>query len=144
MAGVIPKFVHGPVTYKVTGTVRGGRLVEAVDGGTVQEAAAGSLKVLGVATKDAKEGGSTFETADEFGNPVYSMVEVTEYVAVGNPGYWPVQYAAAAEFGEALIAAADGTVTPAGATPDPLAVIGYCAEPDGVAEAGPGLAKINR
>lgn len=148
MPGVVPKFVGGPITYKVKGTVHGGRLVEGqvpdVDGGIIAEAAAGSTKVLGVATKDARKAVAP-TSADAFGNPVTDLTQVTDEVAVGKGGVYPVTYAANAAFGDKLIAAANGTVTPAGATPDARTIVGECREPLGVVVATNtvGLAWIN-
>jgi cytochrome c oxidase assembly protein Cox11 len=45
-------------------------------------------------------------------------------------------YAAAAQWREPLIAAANGQVTPAGAAPDFATVVGYCDEPGGVLAGG--------
>lgn len=132
MPGVVPKFVGGPITYKVKATVRGGRLVEAAaadaDGGVIQEAAAGSVLVLGIATKDARKAVAA-TTLDGFGNPITDVTQVTDEVAVGKGGVYPVTYAANASFGAKLIAAANGTVTPAGATPDARTIVGECREP---------------
>lgn len=147
MSGVIPRFGRGPVTYKVTETVKGGQLVEARAGGVVGVAAAGSTKCLGVATKDATPA-STGASTDAFGNPVQSLVEVTDHVAVDNSGaYYAVTYAADAAFGVALKAAANGQVTPwvTGVDAADL-IVGYCAEEAGVvvATSATGLAKIGR
>lgn len=135
MPGVVPKFVGGPITYKVKGTVNGGRLVEAAaadaDGGIIQQAAAGSVKVLGIATKDARKAVAA-TTTDPFGNPVTDVTQVTDEVAIGKGGVYPCVYAANASFGDKLIAAANGTVTPAGATPDARTLVGECREPLGV------------
>lgn len=144
MAGVVPKFTTGPVTYKSGEKIVGGQVVEARANGVVGVAAAGSTKVLGVATRDAIPAADRpGETTDIFGNPVYSDVEYGEYVAVG-VGFYPVAYDAPAEFGQALIAAADGAVTPAAAAADAQTIIGYCAEVNGVAAPGVALAKISR
>lgn len=145
MPGVIPKFERGPVTYEVNAVVRGGRLVEP-DGTTkkVKEATAGTTKCLGVATKDAKPRGSTTGT-DEFGNDTITMVNVTEFTAVGGSNaIYPVTYSANASFGDMLVVTANGTVAPAGAAPDSRTVVGQCREPGGVVVAtNPvGLAKI--
>lgn len=145
MAGVIPKFTTGPVTYKVGEVVPGGSLVAARDdlpAGTVGVAGAGSLRVLGVATKDAKPASDPNST-DEFGNLRLDVSGVTDLVAVG-VGFYPVKYAATAKHGDALIAAANGQVTPAGATPDARSIVGYCAEVLGVTAGAVGLAKISR
>jgi hypothetical protein len=45
-------------------------------------------------------------------------------------------YAAAATFGQRLVAAANGQVTPAGAAPDAREVIGVCYEEAGVSTVG--------
>lgn len=146
MAGVIPKFENGPVTYEVNAVVRGGRLVEP-DGttGKVKEATANTVKCLGVATKDAKPRGSASST-DEFGNEVTTLVNVTEHVAVGGSNRtYPVTYAANAAFGDLLKAAANGTVTPwVDGTDSPARIVGRCAEKAGVVVAtkAVGLAKI--
>lgn len=145
MTGIIPKFESGPITYEVTAVVRGGRLVEP-DGvtGKVKEAAAGSFKVLGVATTDAQPT-ATADTTDAFGNQVITMTHVDQYTAVGGNGrVYPVEYAANAAFGDWLIAGAAGTVTPAGIAPDARTVVGQCREPGGVviATKSTGLAKI--
>lgn len=134
MPGVVPKFVDGPITYKVKATVRGGRLVEAaaadVNGGVVQEAGAASVKVLGVATKDARLAVDP-NTTDTFGNIITDTTQITDEVAVG-VGVYPVVYSANAAFGDPLVATAAGTVAPAGAAPDARTVIGQCREPLGV------------
>lgn len=143
MSGVVPRFQHGgPVTYQVAEAVAGGKLVEARAGGLVGVAAAASVHVLGIATKDAQPTASGAST-DSFGNPVQSLVEVTNTVAVdGNGKIYPVTYAAAAAFGDVLIAAANGQVTPAGAAPDARQIVGRCVEPNGVAAGAVGLARI--
>lgn len=145
MGGIIPKFESGPVTYEVVESVPGGRLVEGRAAKKVGLAAAGSLKVLGVATTDAKPVGSQNST-DEFGNQVIGTSPVDQYTAVGGNGrIYPVEYAADAAFGDMLIAAAAGKVTPAGAAPDARTIIGQCREPGGVVVAtrSVGLAKIH-
>lgn len=145
MTGIIPKHERGPVTYEVNAVVRGGRLVEPdAATGKVKEAAAGSLKVLGVATTDAQPT-PTADTTDAFGNQVITMVQVTKYTAVGGNGaIYPVEYSANAAFGDKLVATAAGTVAPAGATPDARSIVGECREPGGVvfATKSTGLAKI--
>lgn len=134
MPGVVPKFVDGPITYKVKATVIGGHIVEGAaadaDGGICQHAGAASVKVLGVATKDARKAVDP-TTTDPFGNPITDVTQVTDEVAVGQ-GVYPVFYSANANFGDALVATANGTVAPAGATPDARTVVGQCREPLGV------------
>jgi len=53
-------------------------------------------------------------------------------VAYGGMEVDGVTYTADCAEGLALIAAANGDVSPAGATPDARTVIGWCAEPGGV------------
>lgn len=148
MPGVVPKFVGGPITYKVKATVRGGRLVEGAaadaDGGVVQEASAASVVVLGVATKDARKAVAA-TTTDTFGNPITDVTQVTDEVAVGKGGVYPVVYSANATFGQKLVATAAGTVAPAGAAPDARTIVGECREPLGVniATNAVGLAWVN-
>lgn len=141
MAGVIPRFTTGPVTYNVVETVRGGQIVEARAGSKVGVAGAGSTKVLGVATKDATPPASQ-QSVDAFGRQVTNLTEITEFVAVGHAAEYPVTYAAAAAFGDPLVAAANGQVAPAGAAPDARTIIGRCTEPAGVALGAVGLARI--
>jgi len=132
MSGVTVKFEHGPATYTVAEAVTGGQLVEARASSVVGVAAAGSVKVLGVALKDATN--ATPATTDSY--PLPSTVPVARGVTVR------VTYAAAANFGDKLIAAASGQVTPAGATPDARTVVGQCTEPAGVSSGAVGLARI--
>lgn len=145
MSGVTPRYQGGaPITYTVVETIVGGQLVEARTGGVVGVAAAGSLKCVGVATKDATPTVSGTGT-DAFGNPTFAVAYVDNLVATGGgDAVYSVTYAANAAFGDRLICAANGTVTPAGAAPDARTVIGYCAEPNGVVIGtnAVGLAKI--
>lgn len=142
MAGVIPRFTTGPVTYTVVEAVKGGQLVEGRAGSKIGVAGAGSTKVLGVATRDAVPTVNTAGT-DQFGNQVLIVeANVSQFVAVGHAAEYPVTYAAAAAFGDPLIAAANGQVTPAGATPDARTIVGRCTEPAGVASGATGLARI--
>jgi len=144
MSGVNPRYVQGPVTYQVVETVVGGQLVEARTGGKVGVAAAGSVRCLGVATKDATPTVAGTGT-DVFGNPTFALQMVTDQVAVGgSDAIYPVTYSANATFGDRLVCTANGTVAPAGAAPDARTVVGVCAEPNGVVIATNviGLAKI--
>ena len=151
MPGVVPKFVGGPITCRVLETVKGGQLVEARTAavaspgiGNIGVAAAASVKVLGVATKDARVPASN-ETTDTFGNVTVDVTQITEFTAVGVEGVYPVLYSANAAFGDPLVATANGTVAPAGVTPDARTIVGRCWEPGGVVFAtNPlGLVKIN-
>lgn len=153
MAGVVPKFVSGPITAKVAETIKGGQLVEARAGGLVGVAAAASVKVLGVATKDARLPVSG-ETTDAFGNVTLDVSQITEYVSIGVEGVYPVTYSANASFGDLLVATANGQVAPLAAAGAAYVqaeanatrgIVGRCWEPNGVVIAtnAVGLAKIN-
>lgn len=137
MPGIPVVFKHGQRTYTPAdnATIVGGQLVEAVAGGRIQKAAAGSVKVLGVALNDAiaPEDLVTTGTTGADGRPVVSTAILPQNVAVvSNGAEVRVTYAANAAFGDKLIAAANGTVTPAGATPDARTIVGICTEPAGV------------
>lgn len=137
MPAVTNLFEHGPITYPVSASTSGGQLVEAVSGGTVAPAAAGSVVVLGVAVKNAEpsDAGATSTTA--YGADVVDASWPRDEVAVAYRGVFRVTYAAAAAFGDLLVAAANGQVTPytAGTTTFD-AIVGRCVEPGGVAAAG--------
>lgn len=146
MGSIQQRFTSGPRTYEAVEALVGGELVEARAGGVelpgCGKAAAGSLKVLGVAQKDASvhPGNAAPRT------PVAGVLDVTMApyeVAVISDGFVPVKYAAAAAYGDRLVAAANGTVTPAGATPDARTIVGWCAEKGGVVLGGTGLTRIN-
>ena len=135
MSGVHYTLQHGPDTFEVNVPVTGGMLVEP-DGttGRVKPATAGSLKVLGVAATDAKPAGSDtpldFTVARPHVAVYYSPVDIK------------VTYTNAATFGAKLIAAANGQVTPAGATPDAASIVGICTEPGGVAAGAKGRIRL--
>lgn len=137
MPGITQVTKTGPKTFTPAdnATIVGGQLVEAVAGGRIQKAGAGSLAVLGVALGDAiaPEDLVTGATTDGAGRPVVSSAVLPTNVAVAYGGVEvPVTYAANATFGAKLIAAANGTVTPAGAAPDARTIVGVCTEPAGV------------
>jgi len=134
MAGTIPRFNGGPVTYEVVETVLGGKLVEARAASKVGVAAAGSVKCLGVATKDAAPVAALTGT-DAFGNPTINISPVSQYVAVqGIPAIFDtIVYAANAAFGDLLKCAALGQVTPwVTGTDNPSLIVARCVEPAGV------------
>jgi len=146
MPGVPQVTQGGPKTFVPADNafVRGGRLVEAVAGGRIQEAGAASTKVLGVALTDAiaPEDVNTTTTTDAQGRPVTPLYSLPTSVAVAYGGTEvPVTYAADAAFGDLLIAAAAGTVTPGAVAGQ---IVGRCTEPLGVTVAtNPvGLARI--
>jgi hypothetical protein len=123
---------HGRPTYPVVEAVAGGQLVEGRAGG-VGVAAAGSKKFLGVAIDDAvPPGGVITETTIAGQSSLVGIPQPTEVVLATNGDEVPVQYAANATNGQALIAAAAGKVTPAPDGSDPAIIVGRCIEPDGV------------
>ena len=139
--GAIPQVRKtGPKSYPAVVAVTGGQVVEgrATGSGGVGPAAAGSLKVLGVALNDAV---ATLVT-----DPVNGVLDTNPTgtrVNVANGEEVPVTYAATAAFGDPLIAAANGQVTPAGATPDARTIIGRCTVVGGVSAGQVGLAWID-
>ena len=132
--GAIPQVRKtGPKSYPCVQATTGGQLVEgrATSGGGVGPAAAGSAKVLGVALNDAV----TTLITDPV-NGVLDTAPAGTRVNVGKGVEVPVTYAAAAALGDKLIAAANGQVTPAGATPDARTIVGECTELAGVSAGG--------
>ncbi len=145
MSAVLRVTKTGPRTYVPGEAILGGQLVEAravVGGiGRIGVAAAGSFKVLGVALTDATtpELRTTTPTTVN-GRPLLDAAQLPVNVAVAYGGdEVPVTYAAAAAFGDKLIAAALGQVTPAGIDPDARSVVGTCTAPLGVAAGAVGL-----
>lgn len=138
MSGVAQYRKAGPRTYTPAdnATIRGGRVVEAAaQAGRIQEAGAASVKHLGVALTDAiaPEDIVTTPTTGADGRPVTALYSAPTTVAVADAGIEvKVTYAANANFGDWLVCAAAGTVTPAGATPDARTIVGQCREPLGV------------
>lgn len=128
----------GPKSYPAAGAIAGGQLVEGRAGSVAGVAAAGSVRVLGVALNDAV---ATLVTDPV--NGVLNTAPTETRVNVARGEELPVTYAAAAVFGDALVAAANGQVTPAGATPDARTIVGRCTELAGVAAGAVGLAWIN-
>lgn len=149
MSGVTQVTKTGPRTYVPASgvAVTGGQLVEGRTAGRIGPAAAGSFKVVGVALADAIAPEDVVTTPVTVnGRPVLNTALFPPNVAVACGGVEVrVTYAANAAFGELLIAAANGTVTPAGATPDARTIVGRCTEPNGVVVATTpvGLARIN-
>lgn len=138
MPGVVQVTKTGPRTYSpaATKSVRGGRGVEFVAGGRIQEWAAGTTRSAGCALTDAiapEDAGANQVSTDGSGRPVLNTVILPTSVAVAYGGdEVPMVYAANAQQGDYLIAAANGTVTPAGATPDARTIVGKCTQPGGV------------
>lgn len=136
----------GPRTYVPASgvSVLAGQVVEARAGGRIGPAAAGSLVVLGVALQDAIAPEDLVTTATTVAQrSVLNTAVLPQNVAVayGNVETL-VTYAAAATFGQLLVAAANGQVTPAGAAPDARTIIGRCTAPAGVGAGAVGLIRL--
>lgn len=141
MSAVVQKTKTGPKTFTPVEPITGGQLVEARAASRIGVAAAGSVKVLGVALTDAQSPDAIIgEPAVVAGRPVLNAAILPPKVAVAYGGIEvPVVYVAAAAFGDRLVAAAAGKVTPAGATPDARTIVGTCTEPAGVTAGAAGL-----
>lgn len=151
MSGAQMNLRLGPATFTVSVAVTGGMLVMP-DGttGMVKPATAAAINVLGVALSDANPAGSNPTSPLNLG---WAQPEVA--VAYG-PADVDVTYAASAAFGDLLIAAANGQVTPVPAPAatgtatattqtditDTRAIVGRCTEPGGVASAGVGRMRL--
>lgn len=133
----------GPRTYVPAELIAGGQVVEARAASRVGVAAAGSFKTLGVAVTDGiNPEAFTSTPAVVNGVSVLDANQLPGYVVLADSGIEvPVKYNAAAAFGDRLIAAALGTVTPAGVTPDARTIVAVCTEPAGVAAGAIGLAR---
>jgi hypothetical protein len=147
MPGVAQVTKTGPRTYTPADNeiVTGGHLVEGRAGGRIGLAAAGSLKVLGVAIADATAPEDAVYTPVVVnGRNVLNAAPGATEVGVAYGGVeTKVEYAAAAAFGDPLVAASLGRVTPAGATPDARTIVARCTDPAGVSGAGVyGLTRI--
>lgn len=137
MPGIPQVTTSGPRTYtpKSGVSIKGGQLVEGTTGSRIQVAAAGTFKCVGVALTDAiaPEDLVLGPTTGADGRPVLNTAVLPTKVACAYGGTEvPVTYAANAAFGDYLIAAANGTVTPAGANPDARTIVGRCTEQAGV------------
>jgi hypothetical protein len=144
MAGIVPKFMGRSITCDVVEAVTGGQVVEAraASGAATQRpvgvAAAGSTTVRGVALIDATN-------ATQSAALVYPLPVSTTVLVEG--GGIPVTYAANANDGAALKAAAAGKVTPwVSGTDAADLIIGYCDQAGGVTSSGTtvGTMRLNR
>ena len=120
--------------FSVSVAVTAGQLVEP-DGttGLVKPAAAGSKAVLGYAVTNAYPDGTT---------PDLTFVQQPPRLATERACIAWVTFAADTHFGDKLISAANGQVTPAGTTPEATTLVGQCFEPGGVLAGGVGRAWI--
>lgn len=126
----------GPDTAVVSAAVTGGQLLEAdpTNVGYVRPASAASVTVVGVATADAQPSGT---------NPTNPLNVSWAHPEVGveyGPADVDVVYAANATYGQSLIAAANGQVTP-GVTAGQ--VIGRCTQPTGVLAGNTGRCRLH-
>lgn len=138
MSGVLVRQSDGPDTFQVSAAVTGGQLVAPTTGGQVGPAGASATNVLGVALNDAQPSGSAPT------NPI-NPAWPAPFVAVAHTVDVRVTYAAAANFGDKLVAAANGQVTSIGGTAaatDARQIVGMCTEPLGVAANAVGRARI--
>jgi hypothetical protein len=150
MPGVSPRYtVDGPITYPVGSHVVGGDLVEVTTGGVIQPVHAGSVTVVGVATKNGRSTFTATGTTGE-GDFLLDASGPPNEVAVER-GYFKMVFLATTTVGAKLKAAvvtaqADGRtggVTPwITGTDDASLIVGECVEPGGVAAGAIGLARI--
>lgn len=126
----------GSDTVEVSVAVAAGQGVE-VDpdnDGKVRPWSAGSTTRVGVAQIAGVPDG---------GNAVNNLAPLPRHISVQRgPIGTRMQYAAAAGWRDPLIAAANGQVTPAGATPAFETIVGYCDEPAGVASGATGRIQL--
>lgn len=139
MAGVTRiRSVDAPQTFKVLAgeTIRGGQLVEAVSGGGVRAASAGSENVLGVAQKDAFGAGAiTVDSVSDSGQPLVDLSGPNPDTVTAEKGGFKVKYKSGTDvvFGDKLKAAANGEVTKwVTASDAEKLIVGYCRVEAGV------------
>lgn len=151
MAGVNKVRIGHDDVYEATAVVEGGQLVVPAAGATnagvqgIAVAGAAATNVLGVAARRAEPvANQNLATTDGDGYPVAYPNPVSELTTVYKGCVVEVTYTAAAVgFGDKLVAAANGAVAAAGATPDAREVVGECRVVGGMGAAGgKGLAYI--
>lgn len=132
----VPYLVHGPATYQASASIAAGKLVvpdPSNAGFIIQNATAGSTKVLGVAATNA--GVRTDQNAQ---NPV-NAAQVPPEVGVYYNVDIPILYSSAAALGQKLVADGAGGVavyTTGGGASTFDQVVGVCTEPNGVSGSG--------
>ncbi len=131
-----PFAYHGPPTVEVSVPVTKGQGLEwdPDNAGKVRPWSAGSATPVGVAHTDAAPA-----AANAYNN--YAPLPRAVAAQIG-PTETRVIYAANCAPGELLVAASDGRVTPAGATPAAATVIGRCTEPSGVTAGATARARL--
>lgn len=144
MAGIAYYLRSGPDTVTVSTSVTGGQLLEADPNNTGQArpASAGSTTWLGVAMNDAAPRSGTTGGGADLSQPAPNVA-----VHYGPTDVQGVTYAAAAAFGQPLVAAADGQITPY--TPPGSTgantydqIVGRCTEPAGVTAGATGRVRL--
>lgn len=136
MSGVNPVLWDGPDTVTVNVAVTGGQLVMPDTGGKVKPATAGAATVLGVAMEDGAPVSSQ--------TPLnYSIARPEIAIAYGDVDV-RVTYAASANWGVKLKAAANGQVTPwISGTDAADLIVGVCTEPAGVSSSAVGRMRLS-
>jgi hypothetical protein len=136
MSGVLPHTKHGPESYQVSVLVKGGQLVvpDASPATTVSVAGANAINVIGVAGVDAQPIPNQAGDTTSYGQPLVDISVLPDYTPVWHGVDIWVTYAANANFGQLLKAAANGQVTPwvDGTDTDPATIVGRCTMPGGV------------
>lgn len=135
MSGVAVVFKQGPKTYTPAdnSVIKGGDVVAAGAAGRCVVAGAAAVNVLGIALNDAIAPEDVVTAASGTPPTLAAVPQATKVaVAYGGMEVDGVTFTADAAEGVALVAAANGDVSPAGATPDARTIIGWCAEPGGV------------
>jgi len=142
MTAVLPHYKQGAASYQVSTLMFGGQLAEPMTQTagttdlTVKPAVAASTHVLGVVGKDGNVLTAQTGAANTYGAPLIDMSVLDDFVSVyyGGVDIW-AWYSAAVTPGGKLLAAANGTVGPAGAGPAADQVVGVCTHPGGVSAA---------
>ena len=142
MSASLPHYKMGPANYQVATLIYGGQLVvpntttPGTSDLTVKLAGAAATNVLGVAGNDANVLTAQTGSPNSYGQPIIDISVLTDYASVyfGMVDLW-VWYSAQVSPGQKLLAAASGTVGPAGAGPAADQVVGVCTHPGGVATA---------
>ena len=142
MTAVLPHYKQGAASYQVSTLMFGGQLAEPTTQTagttdlTVKPAVAASTHVLGVVGKDGNVLTAQTGAANTYGAPLIDMSVLDDFVSVyyGGVDIW-AWYSAAVTPGGTLLAAANGTVGPAGAGPAADQVVGVCTHPGGVSAA---------
>lgn len=136
---IVPVLWEGPDSVEVSQAVTGGQLVVPDSTtGKVKPAGAGAVNCLGVALTDAQPAGSAPT------NPINTNWP-DAFTSLADDVDVRVTYAASANYGDRLKAAASGQVTPwvAGTDTDYRLIIGRCTEPAGVTSGAVGRARID-